>query len=252
MIKKILALIGVIIVISILATSFLLATNTLKIFFEPGANKEVTKAYDRDFRRFSLDFPADFTIKASNENKVVISGGKNVLEFLNITQTSRTLSFSLIESNWFYRTGWSISGNNRPSIVIYTTKIEELIVDGDSKLSIQNANAEQFNLDFSGKQSVIIGQLTTPKTTIKTTGTGFVDISGKTDNLDLNASGTGRILLRNLEVKNATILANSTGTTELFVSEKLSVQIVSSGIVKYRGSPVIDKKLSGTGDLTRL
>ncbi|MEI6728706.1 MAG: DUF2807 domain-containing protein [bacterium] len=252
MIKKILALIGVIIVITIISTTFLLATGKLKIFFEPGANKELTKTYDRDFRRLSLDFPADFTIKPSNENKVVISGGKNVLEFLNITQTSRTLGFSIIENDWFYRTGWSISGNNRPSIVIYTTKVEELIVDGESKLSIQNTNTEQFNLDFRGKQSVIIDQLTTPKAAIKTTGTGFVDISGKTDNLDLNASGTGRILLRNLEAKNATILANSTGAIEVFVTEKLSEQIISSGIVKYRGSPEINKKLSGTGDVIRL
>lgn len=252
MLKKILGIIAATLLIAVATSAFLLTTGALKIYFEPGANKEIVKNLDRDFRRISMDFPADFTIKASNENKIVINGGQNVLEFLNITQTSRTLGFSLIESDWLFHPGWSMSGNNRLNIVIHTTKVEELIATGDSKVVIQKVDTDSFDLDFSGKQSVIIAQLVTNKAVIKASGSGFVDISGKTDTLDLNSSSTGRILLRNFEAKNATIQGNSIGTTEVYVTERLSAEITSSGLIRYRGSPEINKKLTGSGDLVRL
>jgi hypothetical protein len=252
MLKKIFIVIGLILVISIGTTSFLLATGQLKIFFEPGITKEISKTYDRDFRRLSLDFPADFNIKSSDENKILIKGGENVLDFLNITQTSRTLSFSTIESDWIRNVGWAITGANRPTITIFTTKIEELVVIGESRLTIQSAKADKFDLDFNGKQSVIIAQLQSTKSTIKSEGGGFIDISGKTEDLELNATGFGRVLLRNFEVKNATINLSSSSSAELFITEKLTAELSGSSQLKYRGSPEVIKKLSDSGDIIRL
>ena len=68
-------------------------------------------------------------------------------------------------------------------------------------------------------------------------GSGDVSLTGHTKDFTCSTSGSGDINCGGLESENATVKIIGSGNAHVFASVHLSVDIVGSGDVYYRGNP---------------
>lgn len=83
----------------------------------------------------------------------------------------------------------------------------------------------------------------------RVTGAGSVVITGKTTAQDVTITGAGKYESFNLESETAKVHSTGSGQAFINVTKKLDVTITGVGMVKYKGEPVIESRVTGLGKL---
>ena len=84
---------------------------------------------------------------------------------------------------------------------------------------------------------------------IENFGTGNISIDGKATDLKVVNEGSGDILAFDLQVENASIEIEGSGSVETHCSDNLNVTVVGSGNVFYKGNPSINTSITGSGNV---
>src|SRR5215207_3988941 len=87
--------------------------------------------------------------------------------------------------------------------------------------------------------------------TVRSTGSGDVELAGAAEKLTLDIDGSGDADLRELDARTADVVVGGSGDAEVTAGERLAVAIDGSGDVRYAGDPVVTKDLDGSGELKR-
>ena len=80
-------------------------------------------------------------------------------------------------------------------------------------------------------------------------GTGDIELVGRTENLSVDIEGMGDLNAYDLQAEIATVIANDMGSAEVRVQRTLDATITDLGDIYYKGTPVIDSNISGSGKL---
>ena len=80
-------------------------------------------------------------------------------------------------------------------------------------------------------------------------GSGDIELTGISDDLDLTISGSGDFDSFGLESKIASIQITGSGSVELTVTETLNVVISGSGSVFFKGNPQLNVTITGSGQV---
>ncbi len=119
-------------------------------------------------------------------------------------------------------------------------------VETDSTIVVTITSPDVQELTFSGSGSVVSG-VGIPE--INLTGTGNISCSGQTDELAVKLSGSGAIDLEKMTVRKAQVKITGNGNVSLHVTDNLNVAIQGLGVVYYSGMPVVQKTISGQGQI---
>lgn len=119
-------------------------------------------------------------------------------------------------------------------------------VQSDSTIVVTITSPEIQELTFSGSGSGI-SEVGIPA--INLTGTGNISCSGQTDELAVKLSGSGAIDLEKMTVRKAQVKITGNGNVCLHVTDNLDVAIQGLGVVYYSGMPVVQKTISGQGQI---
>lgn len=222
------------------------------------AQQEVERALG-DFKSVSVDYGIQAELLKGTSNKVVltISGTKenNVISELEAGQLLLTFK------NTNKLDGVSVSAK------IYTTSaMEGIEVRNGATLSVKDAPAASglkivvttgSKLDMTAKTRsavVSIGRSAKAQLAIEANeldatiaGSGKLDITGKVEELKVNANTSGVYKGFGLQCKTLTAQAHGNGRAEVSVSESLVANVVSGGKVIYMGNPTLKVNATSSG-----
>jgi hypothetical protein len=78
-------------------------------------------------------------------------------------------------------------------------------------------------------------------------GSGNIQLEGTANDIFLRLEGSGLFRAFGLACRRANIRVDGSGDAEVTVAEELRVRILGSGDVLYKGNPVVDADINGSG-----
>ncbi|MFD2574589.1 head GIN domain-containing protein [Spirosoma soli] len=185
-----------------------------------------------------LDMGSAFTIdvRQGNNFSIVATGDSRNLDDLDIYVRNNTLVARYrTNRNRKYETsfaitmptlrGVSFSGASRSTVADFTN-IDELDVElsGASKGEF-SVNAGRMNLELSGAS--------------------LLDVDGAGTTIQAEISGASNLHAFNYPAERATIDASGASKADLTVANSLTVDASGSSLVRYRGNPSVQQRVSG-------
>ncbi len=106
----------------------------------------------------------------------------------------------------------------------------------------------EFGLSGSGN---LLARVDAPAVRGRIQGNGHASLAGHTRLLELQISGAGSLSAFDLSAEVAHLTISGKGFAEVYATDTLRVEIVGSGFVRYKGEPVVEAEISGTGKLIK-
>jgi len=205
-------------------------------------------------------------IEVSNFQNISLAGSGNIIieqgedESLIIEAEDNIMDKILVEIKGntldirYKRTFWIFSWLKPTKDINYYIKLKDLSgikISGSGTASAENIKTENMDINISGSGKI---NLNIETQTIKSivSGSGDFNLSGQAINQEINISGSGKYFAQNLQTQNAIIKISGSGKIEVNAQKKLDINISGSGSVYYLGNPKINQKISGSGKIERL
>ena len=130
-----------------------------------------------------------------------------------------------------------------------TIRIEECIEDlGGVEIHLSIPEITDLTTTGVGNMTAV-NDLVVNQLDLSLTGVGNFNLKGKTQNLDIDISGSGRINAFPFETDVCDISISGAGDAEVFVNDELDVTITGVGDVFYLGTPTVTSTITGTGSV---
>lgn len=142
-----------------------------------------------------------------------------------------------------------------PSRLHFTLHVKDLVAintSGSWDVVSESLQGVKMTIILSGFGYVSIGALTVEELSASASGSGELDLSGEAGKLDINISGSGKVLAGDLQSQTATVRIGGSGDVTVWVTEALTGNISGSGNIKYYGTPQVSFDQSGTGSIHSL
>jgi len=211
----------------------------------------------------------------SDFNKIAISG-KMSLELVNGEQELRIETFenvheyietSVRNGELIVKTRNNTAFSKDPQITVFVTAdlINRVSMSGSSNGYFANYKTNNIAIKTSGSSDTR-GSLTASSIELSSSGSSETDLqvdctyltnkhsgsseyklNGRADNYEIDCSGSSKIEAFGLETKYTTVKSSGSAKIDVTVQETLNVSISGSGRVRYKGSPQVSEKISGSG-----
>ena len=194
-----------------------------------------------DFSSVTLDFPANVIITQGAQQPVRINAQPEVFEALNKT---------VIDNEWLIDLNNLQGRFESVTIEITIPTIEGLFATSTGDIIVSN---DFDNLDLLTLETQSTGSIefsgTAQQIDLLIDSTGDIDLNGATITLNARLNGTGDLNAFGLVTEDVDLVSTSTGDAEIWVENTLTVRMSGTGDVRYRGQPIIDSQITGTGEL---
>ncbi|MGZ5787150.1 MAG: head GIN domain-containing protein [Ramlibacter sp.] len=149
--------------------------------------------------------------------------------------------------------GWKFWNRDQVDMKVQMRSIKSLNISGASDIVATKAiMANSLDINISGKGEVRFGNLAAKQLDFEISGAGSGTMVGKVDKLIVNVSGAGKIVADNLRAAQADINISGAGSTDLWVTDELSITVSGVGSVSYWGQPKVSRKVSALGRMNAL
>jgi len=139
--------------------------------------------------------------------------------------------------------GWVEAKGGWPELREVTTSGSGgIVVSGGDFVALEEVHV-------SGSGDVDVAGIGSPFLHASVSGSGKVAIGGDVDEVDLEVSGSGGVLARELTTIDADVRISGSGDIELTATGRVTGSISGSGNLTLWGDPVVDVETSGSGDV---
>jgi hypothetical protein len=177
----------------------------------------MSRNYDLpNFSRIEAGGSIKFEIVADQPQAVSITAEESVLNNLNVRVIEDTLEIDKKDSTWQWP--WQSS-------------------EVTLKISVPTLNS----IDFSGAAKGQVAKINSKEFEISVSGAAEVELSGKTEELIVDLSGSGKIKAIGLESKRVIADVSGAGDIEVFATQLLDADVSGVGSLSYKGSPAVVK-----------
>lgn len=170
-------------------------------------------------------------LEVSGAYNIEIEVGSNTsLEINAEDNLQKYIKTEVINNRLIIENSHSLSPKRKIKIVISTPSLQEVESSGISNIYADGIDERVFTLDLSGA--------------------GFIELYGKVEQFNAELSGAGRLEAKELYARFIDIDASGASNAEVYVSERLVVDLSGTGTIEYFGSPdEVDENISGVGRL---
>lgn len=149
--------------------------------------------------------------------------------------------------------GECIRGNSDIVVRVTAPYIDEIKVSGSGDISNEDGwKSDELKLDVTGSGAIVLTDLEIDNYDIDITGSGAIELEGENaETGKIKISGSGDADIMDLRVDDCEISITGSGNAKVAVEESLDVRISGSGDVIYSGDPSVDQKITGSGDVRR-
>lgn len=110
-----------------------------------------------------------------------------------------------------------------------------------NSINIQASSSGEFVAEVVAKTAII-----------ESSSSSTVTLEGKATALDCKASSSGDCNLQEFRVENATVLASSSSSVNLYTSKSIEAKASSSGSISFYGNPTnVSKEMSSSGSVSK-
>ena len=142
---------------------------------------------------------------------------------------------------------------NRVKTTVSNDQLKIYLEDGNYKKTYLEVNitvADLHSIQNEGTGDITVFEfLSAGNMDIENTGSGNISIAGFVDHLNIQNEGSGTINCSEYMAANVEVRIEGSGDCEVHCTESLNVIIEGSANVYYKGSPVIDISVSGSGQV---
>lgn len=196
------------------------------------------------FHTISHQLKANFTLKSGPEQRVMVTGNRNVLHFLERE--------SYVADGVLYLGFESCVGDYQPLEIEIT--LPEFIAftnngfgNGTAGSQLNTGDVFSIVVGGTGDLDLMLDDLT--DISIQLTGSGNINLSGSVINQSITITGNGVVDCFDLSSLNTSVLVQGNSSCLVSVADSLNVQIVGNGKVYYKGYPFIQENITGGGEL---
>ena len=211
----------------------------------------VTKKFKvANFKSIELGSAFEVHVHKGNVHAVTVTGQEKDIEDIEVSTSAGKLEIGYefkSKSKWNW--GWN---NNRSKVVINITlpRLESGEFTGACKVDLVGfTNEEEMRLLFSGAAKGSAEGLRTDKLKIELSGASDCKIAGQSDYLKVDASGASHLKALEFLSRHVDVEASGASSAQVHVQKSLQVDASGASHVKYKGSPIINKDLSGAASL---
>ena len=159
----------------------------------------------------------------ANENKCEVTADENILEFIELKVKNDELRIGL-------KKNVSFTTSNPVVVNISTVSLKEVSLCGSATISVSNILQNTFRASLKGS--------------------GEINLSGETNELLLNMTGSGDIDAEELISKSLLVNAKGSGYISANAKEEATVNLMGSGSVKVYGETLRkNKNIMGSGSV---
>ena len=142
---------------------------------------------------------------------------------------------------------------NRVKTTVSNDQLKIYLEDGNYKKTYLEVNitvADLHSIQNEGTGDITVFEFQSAgNMDIENTGSGNISIAGFVDHLNIQNEGSGTINCSEYMAANVEVRIEGSGDCEVHCTESLNVIIEGSANVYYKGSPVIDISVSGSGQV---
>jgi hypothetical protein len=142
-----------------------------------------------------------------------------------------------------------ISNNDGIKIFVTVVNLEKLSLSGSGDaVFTSDLKSDNLNMEISGSGNIKIPKLTAAGVDLKVIGSGDFKVSGTVkEKLDIDVTGSGSMKAADLQAADVRVEITGSGSAEVNATVRLRTDITGSGSVLYKGSPLIDARIVGSG-----
>jgi hypothetical protein len=219
---------------------FFIVSGTQLVFAQKSQMREVSA-----FTEISLRIGANIYLKQGNTQSVELKGEENTLGKLITEVNDRKLVIRYPSDSWF--STW-----NPGPVDIYITipQIDGLTISGSGSIfSEEKIESRILELTISGSGNIKLSDLKAEKVLATISGSGNIHLFGKQNAADLKAiiSGSGNVKAIDFPSDNVDVKISGSGSCWVNSTKNLIVRLAGSGNVIYRGNPLVDSSIAGSG-----
>lgn len=224
------------------------ATSCKKHIFNSIKGKGGTVTEQRQvsgFNKIALSIDANVIYTQDSIYYVELSGQQNVLEVLTTEVSAGELKIDF--SKW-------VRKHSNITIIIHSPDIRGLNISGSGNIEVNGAvSSVDMDMHISGSGNIVLPSLTTDELEASISGSGNIYINGgAVDNQEVTISGSGDIKCENLMANNSAAKISGSGSITVWVIEQLDATISGSGDIKYKGTPIVNTHISGSGSVIHI
>ena len=191
-----------------------------------GNNK--IKSADRDVPKFEvLDVSGAFNVTVvagKSKQTVKITGDENLLPHIRTSVQGNKLSIYPVKP---------ICTENDLNIDITVAVLQGLVSSGSDEIKVSGINSSGFSILQSGS--------------------GDIELGGRTRKFDVQISGAGDLEAQNLKSEKTSLNLTGSSNANVHASEELKVNITGVAEVNYFGNPKkVIKDIVGVGDVNKM
>lgn len=191
------------------------------------------------FDRVELGGSAQVKLQQGETDEVFIVGDAQEQDGVSITLNQGRLDFRS-------SSGWKMWPAKRLQVEVTVRQLQELVLSGASDLHAPaKFSAGPLRVKLSGAGSARFDDLYAERLEFSISGAGEGLLRGQVNLLDLRISGKGRLAADELRAHVAHVRISGIGNADLWVSEKLNLDVSGVGQVAYWGQPTVTRSTSG-------
>lgn len=176
------------------------------------------------FNEVELDGIGNLSIQQTGSESLTVEAEEDVLPKIRTDVVNNRLVIGL-----------------KPNTTVYTTE------PINYELNVKELKA----FKLSGSGNINAEGISTDTLAVSNSGSGDVEIVGKTDSQDVDISGSGKYQAGDLQSRVANIDVKGSGTAIVNVTDELDAKVSGSGSVQYIGNPAVSQHISGSGKVTK-
>lgn len=134
-------------------------------------------------------------------------------------------------------------------VFVSVVELEGISMAGSGDVIVKSKlKTDELELELSGSGNIQCEDLIADKLEVDLAGSGDIYLGGIAENeVEINIAGSGDVRAENLETKNAEVNIAGSGSVKVWATEELESNIVGSGNVYYKGRPLVDAETAGSG-----
>ena len=209
-----------------------------------GNGKIKTQSFSRsNFDSVSVGGDWRVDIRQSDTFSVTIDTDEDLFSYLDIYVDDGTLYIG-------FQRGYSIDRAHCRALITMPV-LTKLTMTGSITGTVSSFNMPGYTMSIAvaGSGDVAAHNITAKNLKLKISGSGSFEATGKAQNLEGDISGSGDVKAVGLKTQNADISISGSGSAKVWVTDFLAVHISGSGSIGYKGNPIIDRRISGSGRL---
>jgi hypothetical protein len=150
------------------------------------------------------------------------------------------------------REGYNLSSENKIKVTVTTDRLEEVELNGSGNVNGVGkfSGADHLKISVAGSGNINLSA-NTPEVESSIAGTGNITLSGETKKSKIEIAGVGDYKAEDLMSENVEIHIAGSGNARVYAENSLDIHIAGSGDVYYKGNASVKQDIAGSGKIKK-